>query len=57
MSWTADQSKAIEMHGKNLLVSAAAGSGKTVVLVERIIKMILDGVCDIAVIFLRRKEK
>ena len=57
MSWTADQSKAIETHGKNLLVSAAAGSGKTVVLVERIIKMILDGVCDIAVIFLRRKEK
>ncbi len=47
MAWTADQSKAIETHGKNLLVSAAAGSGKTAVLVERIIKMILDGTCDI----------
>ncbi len=47
MAWTADQSKAIHTVDKNLLVSAAAGSGKTAVLVERIIQMILNGTCDI----------
>ena len=47
MAWTADQSKAIHTVDKNLLVSAAAGSGKTAVLVERIIQMILNGSCDI----------
>lgn len=40
--WTKDQQLAIDTHGKNLLVSAAAGSGKTAVLVERIIKTIMD---------------
>ena len=45
--WTDDQAKAISICDKNLLVSAAAGSGKTAVLVERIIQMILNGVCDI----------
>ena len=40
--WTLEQQKAIETRGHNLLVSAAAGSGKTAVLVERIIKMIMD---------------
>ena len=45
MGWTKDQQKAIETDtGKgNLLVSAAAGSGKTAVLVERILKKIIDG--------------
>lgn len=33
----------IESRGKNLLVSAAAGSGKTAVLVERIIRMVTEG--------------
>ena len=33
----------IELHNSNILVSAAAGSGKTAVLVERIIRMICDG--------------
>ena len=47
MAWTADQLKAINIHDKNLLVSAAAGSGKTAVLVERIIRMLLSGVYDI----------
>lgn len=46
-NWTPDQSKAVYARGKNLLVSAAAGSGKTAVLVERIIQMILSGDCDI----------
>lgn len=40
--WTDEQLLAIEIRGKNLLVAAAAGSGKTAVLVERIIKIITD---------------
>ena len=40
--WTAEQLKAIEERNKDILVSAAAGSGKTAVLVERIIKIITD---------------
>ena len=43
MSWSKQQLAAIETRGKNLLVAAAAGSGKTSVLVERIICRILDG--------------
>lgn len=39
MKWTKDQQRVIELHGRSLLVSAAAGSGKTAVLVERIIAM------------------
>lgn len=40
--WTDEQKKVIETGHRNLLVSAAAGSGKTAVLVERIIRMITD---------------
>ena len=40
-TWTEDQLRVIETRDSNLLVSAAAGSGKTAVLVERIIQMIL----------------
>lgn len=40
--WTDDQLKVIQTRNRNLLVSAAAGSGKTAVLVERIIRMITD---------------
>ena len=40
--WTAEQERAITRKGCNLLVSAAAGSGKTAVLVERIMRRILD---------------
>lgn len=40
--WTEEQSEAINIRGKNLLVSAAAGSGKTAVLTERIIKLIIE---------------
>ena len=40
--WTVQQETAITRKGRNLLVSAAAGSGKTAVLVERIIRRILD---------------
>ena len=41
MNWNKAQSQAIDTKGKNILVSAAAGSGKTAVLVERIKKLIL----------------
>lgn len=42
MAWTAEQKSAIEKRGCNLLVAAAAGAGKTAVLVERIIEKIID---------------
>lgn len=42
VSYTAEQQRVIDTHGCNLLVSAAAGSGKTAVLVERIVKMVSD---------------
>ena len=42
MAWTSAQKKVIETRDKNILVSAAAGSGKTAVLVERIIQRVLD---------------
>lgn len=41
MNWTKEQLEAIEIKDKNILVSAAAGSGKTAVLVERIKQLIL----------------
>ncbi len=47
MKWTAEQARAIELRNKNILVAAAAGSGKTAVLVERIKKLILEGECSI----------
>lgn len=40
--WTDRQQRVIDSRDKNILVSAAAGSGKTAVLVERIIQRILD---------------
>ncbi len=43
MNFTPEQKKVIELHNSNILVSAAAGSGKTAVLVERIIRMICEG--------------
>ena len=42
MTFTEEQKQVIDCRGKNLLVSAAAGSGKTAVLVERIIRILTD---------------
>ena len=42
VSWTTEQQKVIDLRNRNILVSAAAGSGKTAVLVERIVKIITD---------------
>ena len=47
MKWTKEQSDAIYKKGSNILVAAAAGSGKTAVLVERIIQKILNDGVDI----------
>lgn len=43
VTFTQTQQQVIDERGKNLLISAAAGSGKTAVLVERIVKMVCDG--------------
>ena len=40
--WTEEQKQVIALENRSLLVSAAAGSGKTAVLVERIIRKITD---------------
>lgn len=40
--WTQGQQEAIDSRNKNLLVSAAAGSGKTAVLVERVMREVTD---------------
>ena len=42
VKWTKEQRQVIDLHDRNILVSAAAGSGKTAVLVERIISRITD---------------
>ena len=47
MAWTKEQEKAIVKKGDNILVAAAAGSGKTAVLVERIINKIMNENIDV----------
>ena len=47
VKWTNEQKQAIEEKGSNILVAAAAGSGKTAVLVERIINRILNDKIEI----------
>ena len=43
MQWTSEQRRAIEERGSNILLSAAAGSGKTTVLVSRVLELIAGG--------------
>ncbi len=47
MIWTPEQKRTITTNNSNLLISAAAGSGKTAVLVERIIHIIVNDKVDI----------
>ncbi len=47
LKWTEEQKQAIYESGSNILVAAAAGSGKTAVLVERIINKIINENIDI----------
>ena len=42
VKWTGEQQKVIDLRDRNILVSAAAGSGKTAVLVERIIRRLTE---------------
>ena len=44
VSWTTEQQQVIDLRDRNILVSAAAGSGKSAVLVERILKRLTDPV-------------
>lgn len=44
-NWTKEQKEAIDLEGTNILVSAGAGSGKTAVLSERVLRKVKDGVC------------
>ena len=46
-NYTPMQKKAVEEEGKNMLVSASAGSGKTYVMIERVIRLILEGKADV----------
>ena len=41
--WTQEQQQAIQARNHTILVSAAAGSGKTAVLVERIVTLLKEG--------------
>ena len=47
VKWTEEQQQAINEKGENILVAAAAGSGKTAVLVERIINKVINEKIDI----------
>jgi len=42
--WTEEQQQAIDLEGKNIIVSAGAGSGKTAVLTERVLRKLKNGV-------------
>ena len=47
VKWTDEQLRAITTRGSTVLVSAAAGSGKTAVLVERLLRRIVDERIDV----------
>ena len=50
VTWTEEQKKVITLRDRNILVSAAAGSGKTAVLVQRILSKIMDPPLSVAVL-------
>ena len=57
VTWTEEQQKVIDLRDRNILVSAAAGSGKTAVLVERIITMLTDQERPVSVPFSSPREQ
>ena len=44
MNFTENQQKAITTSGKNIIISAGAGSGKTAVLTERVLRLVKEGI-------------
>ena len=44
MKWTPNQDKAINLDNTNIIVSAGAGSGKTAVLTERVLRKLKEGI-------------
>lgn len=46
-NYTSDQRKAVIAEGRNVLVSASAGSGKTFVMIERVIRLIVEGKAEV----------
>ena len=46
IDFTPSQKNVIEFRGKNMLVSASAGAGKTTVMIERIVSLLEEG-CDV----------
>ena len=44
MAWTPEQQQAIDLEGKNIIVSAGAGSGKTAVLTARTLRKLQSGI-------------
>ena len=54
VKWTKEQQQAIYEKGNNILVAAAAGSGKTAVLVERIINKIINEKVDNKLTFISK---
>ena len=48
-NWTPEQTEAIVTTGRDVLVSASAGTGKTAVLVERIVRLVLDAAAPVDV--------
>lgn len=46
-NYTPDQRKAVIAEGRNVLVSASAGSGKTFVMIERVIRLIVEGKAEV----------
>ena len=53
--WTAEQERAISLKDRKLLVSAAAGSGKTAVLTERICRRVTDRTAPADIAQLKRQ--
>jgi len=44
LKWTEEQAEAINKEGTNIIVSAGAGSGKTAVLSERVLRKVMEGI-------------
>ena len=57
VQWTQEQKAVIDHREGNLLVSAAAGSGKTAVLVERILQMLIDQEDPVSEMCIRDRRK